>query len=90
MRVPKRYIDKLQPEKSDEKIVSTPATSDETKVLVPKSNVDDLAEVRLLNEIKAMLKRKKSPPVYVFTVQRDNDGRMIQVVARPVEQETIL
>lgn len=81
MLIPKRYIAECKEEPKAPVVI-------ERIVEVAKNVPSDNAA--LLAEVKNVLSAKTKPVKYVFSVIRDSNGLMTQVVATPVDFDTIL
>ena len=77
MRIPSRHVPKPK-EKQEPK----------QEPVVERIVQNDTAKV--VSEIKKVLEIKKKPPKYVFSMLRDSNGVLTEVVATPVDFDTIL
>ena len=76
MRIPSRHIPK-----------PIEAPRRELAIVEPAAKNDHVA---ILAEVKKVLDVKQRPVKYVFSIIRDDDGLMTQVVANPVDAGTII
>jgi len=78
MLIPKRYTPKPKEEPKPQ----------EVKVV---ERVESKADTQaIMSEIKKMMPKQKKAPKYVFSILRDEEGRMTEVVATPVDYDTIV
>ena len=78
MRIPNRHIAKPKEEPKQ-----APAIVER----VVEAKADSTA---ILAEVKKVLDVKQKPVKYVFSILRDEDGLMTQVIANPVDAGTII
>lgn len=77
MRIPSRHVAKpVEPPKEARPV---------ERIVEVKDNSE-----AILAEIKKVLSVKHKAPKYVFSILRDSDGLMTEVVATPVEFDTII
>ena len=79
MRIPSRHVPKPKPKQESKK---EPVVE---RVVETKDN-----SVVILAEVKRLLGNKPKAPTYIFDILRDADGRPTQVIARPLDTDTIL
>jgi hypothetical protein len=76
MRIPSRHIAKEESKKEPPIIERVIDTRDDS--------------AKVVAEIKKVLEVKKKPPKYVFSMLRDSNGILTEVVATPVDFDTII
>jgi len=81
MRIPNRLLPAVKREPEEPKVVHVPVKSDDSGVLIKVSEE--------LQRIKGQLSKRRAPK-YVFSMIRDSDGLLTEVVASPVEHDTIV
>lgn len=97
MHIPKRYINKQNSVKNPANSVADPGNfvqAIKSEYSTPKNEYSKQA-ISEINKVMSEIRKLHNPtprpaPKYVFTMIRDNNGLLEQVVATPVESNTIV